>query len=32
MRKLLLAAIMATILLVALSMGVGATVIPPCCF
>jgi hypothetical protein len=31
MRKLLFAAILATILVLVLSMGVGATTIPPCC-
>jgi hypothetical protein len=32
MRKLLFAAILATILVLVLSMGVGATTMPPCCF
>jgi hypothetical protein len=31
MRKLLFAAVLATILVLVLSMGVGATTIPPCC-
>lgn len=32
MRKLLFATLMATILLLTLSMGTAASVIPPCCF
>jgi hypothetical protein len=32
MRKLLFAAILATILVLVLSTGVGAVTVPPCCF
>ncbi|HEY8864586.1 MAG TPA: hypothetical protein VIO37_10500 [Candidatus Dormibacteraeota bacterium] len=32
MRKVFLAAFMATMLLMALSISAGATAIPPCCF
>jgi hypothetical protein len=32
MRKLFFATLLATILLLALSMGAGASNVPPCCF